>query len=347
MITGVKIERLRGIREGELTGLAPLTILVGRNGSGKSALLDALLIGCAGNAGDALGRAVRRRISVSHGARWITWKRGEAGATKTTMFPEHGEPVVTEISEMNAGGLKAGEAAFRVQSWSKADEVPGGGLKNALEWLVTFRSDNEYDRRGSGQRKLDFVRLIDPAPGANQSPLWKVYDRVLNAGHKREAIALLAEVVEDFDDLTMSAEDDATPALRLLYRSNATPDASRGVPIGLAGDGVYVLTRVALELATCRSGLALVEEPEVHQYPRTLWRIAQAIIAAVKRDVQVVVTTHSLELIRMLLEQAHAADSLARTGVVRVRLAGGQLISSNLSGQEAWVATEQIGDDLR
>ena len=48
MITSVSIENLRGIREGRLDGLAPLTVLVGPNGSGKSTVLDALLIGGAG-----------------------------------------------------------------------------------------------------------------------------------------------------------------------------------------------------------------------------------------------------------------------------------------------------------
>jgi AAA domain, putative AbiEii toxin, Type IV TA system len=347
VITGLKIERLRGIREGELTGLAPLTILVGPNGSGKTSILEGLLIACAGNPGDAVGRGVRRRVSASHGARWITWKRGETGSTKLTASSTSGEPVITEISEMNAGGLKPGEAAIRVQSWPQSGEVPGGGLTDVAEWTVTFRTDNEYDRRGTAHRKAGFVRLIDPAPGANQSPIWKVYDRVLNAGFKREASALLAEIVDDFDDLTMSAEDDATPTLRLLYRSDSVPDASRGVPIGLAGDGVYSLTRVALELAACRSGLALLEEPEVHQYPKTLWRIAQAITAAVQRDVQVIVTTHSHELIRMLLEQSHAGSALERVAVIRLKLAAGRLVSSNLGGHEAWVATEKIGDDLR
>lgn len=346
MITGLKIERLRGIREGELTDLAPLTILVGPNGSGKSAILDALLIGCSADAGDAVGRAVRRRTSTTHGATWLMWKRGEAGPARITSGPV-GDPIITEVTEQIASGMKPGQATLRIQSWARSNEVPGGGRTSGDEWSVTFDADNGYETRGNTRRKTSFLRLIDPAPGANQSPIWKVYDRVLNAGHKREARDLLAEVIPDFEDLTMSAEDDATPTLRLIYRSSTVPESSRGVPIGLAGDGVYVLTRVALELAGCRAGLALLEEPEVHQYPKTLRRIAQAITAAVKRDVQVVVTTHSEELIRMLLEQAHGGAALDRVAVIKVKLDAGQLVSSRLTGQEAWVAAEQIGDDLR
>lgn len=43
MITGVKIEEFRGgVREGGVEGLAPISILVGPNNSGKSTALEAI-----------------------------------------------------------------------------------------------------------------------------------------------------------------------------------------------------------------------------------------------------------------------------------------------------------------
>lgn len=348
VITGLTIQRLRGIREGELNGMTPLTILVGPNGSGKSAILDALLIGSSPNPADAVGRSILRRVSTTHGARWLLWKRGEHGSVRITTTQAGVEPTVTEVSEQPFGGGSPGVAVLRIESWPRSKERPDGGRTDVSEWSVTFDHSNEYKKQGSSRRaRTSFVRMIDPAPGALQPALWSVYDDVLNAGHKHEARELLADLIEDFDDLTMSAEEDGKPALRLLYRSEAEPEASRGVPIGLAGDGIYVLTRVALELAACRSGVALLEEPEVHQYPRTLRRIAQAIVSAVARNVQVVVTTHSAELIRMLLGRAHDEGILERAAVIKVRLERGHLVSSNLDGRLAWETVDELGDDLR
>ncbi len=44
MIRSVEIKNMRGIREGSLSDLTPLVVLVGPNGAGKSTVLDALLI---------------------------------------------------------------------------------------------------------------------------------------------------------------------------------------------------------------------------------------------------------------------------------------------------------------
>jgi len=45
MITKIEIDNFRGIREGALEGLAPLSILVGANNSGKSTALESLYLG--------------------------------------------------------------------------------------------------------------------------------------------------------------------------------------------------------------------------------------------------------------------------------------------------------------
>jgi predicted ATPase len=44
VITAIEIEGLRGIRQGALQGLAPLTVLTGPISSGKSTVLEALSV---------------------------------------------------------------------------------------------------------------------------------------------------------------------------------------------------------------------------------------------------------------------------------------------------------------
>ena len=65
----------RGIVEARVDGLAPLTIITGPNGSCKSALVDALLVGASPTPGDAVGRAITRQRSVTRGVHWL-WHRG-------------------------------------------------------------------------------------------------------------------------------------------------------------------------------------------------------------------------------------------------------------------------------
>ncbi len=42
MVRSIYITRLRGIRDGKLENIAPLTVMVGPNGCGKSTILDAI-----------------------------------------------------------------------------------------------------------------------------------------------------------------------------------------------------------------------------------------------------------------------------------------------------------------
>jgi DNA repair ATPase RecN len=75
MISGIHIERLRGIGEGRLAEFTPLTVLVGPSGSGKSTILDALLVAASGSPGDAVGRVVRRRAELPQGGPWLFEQR--------------------------------------------------------------------------------------------------------------------------------------------------------------------------------------------------------------------------------------------------------------------------------
>src|SRR5208282_1385804 len=105
------------------------------------------------------------------------------------------------------------------------------------------------------------------------------------------------------------------------------PDYS--VPATLVGDGIQSLLRLSLELAASGGGGALLEEPEVHQHPGAIRQSARAILAAVRRNIQVVLTTHSLEMIDALLGVSLDKD-LENLSLYRLVLRNGELIYSRL-----------------
>ena len=103
----------------------------------------------------------------------------------------------------------------------------------------------------------------------------------------------------------------------------------------------------ALELSIRSDGVVLLEEPEVHQHPGALRQSARAVWAAVNRGVQVVISTHSIELIDMLLVEA-PTDGLDRLSLFRLALDGtGDLRTSRLTGPQIQSARTEIEDDLR
>jgi AAA15 family ATPase/GTPase len=90
----------------------------------------------------------------------------------------------------------------------------------------------------------------------------------------------------------------------------------------------------------------LLEEPESHQHPANLRLAARSIHAAVRRGIQVVSTTHSLEFIDILLAESSDQD-LENLSLFRLKLEDGKLVSVRLAGPEVAVARNEIEDDLR
>jgi predicted ATP-dependent endonuclease of OLD family len=104
--------------------------------------------------------------------------------------------------------------------------------------------------------------------------------------------------------------------------------------------------RLALELSATGPGTMLIEEPEVHLHAKSLALAARLVLQAARRGTQVIMTTHSLELIDMLLAQA-TADDLASLAVLRLRLESGVLRCIPVPGRDAAHARSEISEDLR
>ena len=110
MIEKLEIENYRGIAHGEISGLAPLTILVGPNSSGKSSILEALFLAASTGSGDALALAATRRG-------WV------GGATTLAMLPKGNAPAARKVALLTADVEEASLCS------GGRDSQPGNALK--------------------------------------------------------------------------------------------------------------------------------------------------------------------------------------------------------------------------
>jgi hypothetical protein len=90
VIRSVEIKGLRGIRTGRLTDFTPLVVLVGRNGSGKSTVIEGVLIGASPDTADAMLQVVRRHEAGGSGPRWLLWRAGEGEPTEIRVTTDSG-----------------------------------------------------------------------------------------------------------------------------------------------------------------------------------------------------------------------------------------------------------------
>ena len=322
MIRSIEIKGLRGIREGKLDDLAPLTILVGPNGSGKSTVLDALNIATNPIPADAISLAIQRRVGLQIGGRWLLWRAGKLDRCTVALVTD-------------SGGGRTFEIVKEIEDYTLTVSEPAGPKRSQ-----GFHLNPAYQgpREALPFSDISEVCLLDALLFNQRTPLHKLWTKASVEGQRKVVTDIIREVLPQVDTIEILTEGDS-PVVHLVFEEYS-------IPVAMAGDGIDALLRLALELATRSKGLVLLEEPEVHQHPGAMRQSAKAILAAARRDIQVVLSTHSLEFIDAILAAASEED-LEKIAVFRVTLKDGILKSFRRSGSEALVSHSEIGNDLR
>jgi predicted ATPase len=164
----------------------------------------------------------------------------------------------------------------------------------------------------------------------------------IESGQLEHLLPILRDVVPGLKDIRILAERGRTadhPIVHLVYERYS-------VPVALAGDGIHSLLQLSVELALQPKGTILLEEPEVHQNPGAMRQTVRAILAAVRRGVQVMLTTHSLEFIDMLLAESCEED-VERLSLYRLELERGRMIAVRTPGPDVAFCRAEIEKDLR
>jgi predicted ATPase len=340
MIRSIEIKGLRGIREGRLDDLTPLVVLVGPNSSGKSTVIDALLIGANSAPAHAVGAVISRHGGVSEGTRWFFW-RGDTTqdiaiiVTDVLDQQERRRSSVLSMSVENSDG--------RPSIWCTIQNKIGDTLSSEDKVGVSFTNINPANYFGNitGSRNGTQIHLVESQSNKSQNLFVDLYSRVVEQGRKQAALSLLADVIPGLVNLEILIEK-GIPILYVVFDAY-----TYSLPVASSGDGIQSLLHFSLELSSRANGVVLLEEPEVHQHPGAIRQTARAIWAAVRRAIQVIISTHSLELIDLLLGEVQGQEELDKMSVYGLMLKDGCLRSSRTQGADIAFARTTIGDDLR
>lgn len=347
MITSIEIRDFRGIASGRLDGLMPLTVLTGPNACGKSAVLDALLIGASEGVVAACSWAVQRHPLSLSGARWLV--RSLQDRAYIIVGFDNGSTWERRLrasrldAQPSAGNRRGPREAVHLAVSQRFHSVGEDEKKNrVLQVDLNFSAENHLLGWTEGPElgvlvSGESIRLSDP--GVAES-LHSRFSELKKANRLSALADLMRPLVPGFKTFEILTDGD----LPSLYIDSGVGS----VPLAMSGDGVQAFAQLAMEIsaAAASGGPLLIEEPEVYQHPRAIQQSAKALVAGLREGVQIVMTTHSLELIDALVDEASESD-LEKMGLFNLSLNNGELRSSRRVGDELRFARQELERDLR
>lgn len=289
------IKNFRGIREGQIEGLADVSVLVGRNNSGKTTVIEAItrVATSGGLVQDLLGRNVDQFWQLARSAlpfiggfpvqmldarSLLYYRQGTSQEIRIVAnMRENGAPT-DELTYMVKGGVMLGAASLQQRAPTHS---PNSQLKQAFCTGVT---------------------VFRPADAFNAAIEQKFWPELLSDRRDRLLTKTLNEVFGlDAESFQLLPNNQFTVLLH---------DFS--LPLDVLGDGTRAAMRTLMTLSMLKGTLFMIEEPECHQHPGSLERFAGALCRLAKaQSVQVIVSTHSAECVRAFLQAANSATSNA------------------------------------
>ena len=282
-ITSIEIENFRAIKHCTLDSLSDINILIGKNGSGKSTILEAIYLASAwANSRDPITSAnkleviARRRTLRGEWSRVKEWLWYNSDTTKNIKITLQWRAHHRHTFILNTNGHIG---------LTKEPRVPDLETKKLGEFLKP-------------------AVLIDDQLTKNPTHIEeKIIPKVFTKRLDKQIVEMIRRGYEpDAEGLTY------LPSPRAL--AIQTKDTT--VRIDDLGDGARAAILTALVAVTLTNTAFLLEDPESHQHPKGLAILMDFLLEiAEKHSLQLFITTHSIELIHILsqLAQRHGLNT--------------------------------------
>ena len=364
----LSIAGFRGIERLSIPRLGRVTLLAGRNGVGKTTVLEAV------------------RVYASRGRSEVLRELLDTREEVATAYDEDHDPVelpnlaalfhgrnVSGTSTISIGPITGddalGVAVSKPEDWSDEQrrlldrllvdtnvqclKIAFRESESILPWALP--TDGQLPTRLP--RHFGTIRMLldeDEWPSAvvceslgpgvlSSNDMARFWDNVVLTDGEELSIQALRLVLRDgVSRMAVIGEGG-----RSRYSGNGRrvvvrlPEADRPVPLRSLGDGVTRMFGVALALANSRNGFLTIDEAEngIHYSLQSdFWRMV--LRAASEHDVQVLATTHSADCIKGFARAAVEVED-AEGVLVRIEREAGRIRAVEYSEEELETAAEQ------
>ena len=374
MIVGsIELENYRGFRQYRISGLARVNLLVGKNNSGKTSILEAVQILAFHGDPRVLARIARQRGEVI-----------AVGEDRDEIFPDvshffHGHEFLPGITFKVTGDDFLGSVAMRVASLSELDEKQQSVLdKPAIYRRGMFQRDGlsdspevfpilvegskhphsftafpvseegafllepaRFPHMGNWRRDgVSHVQFITPE-SLDSRLMSQMWDKVITEGREAEVIQAMKILEPELGNIFFLSGERAFNFGLAGILVGFEDNKRKRVPMGSYGEGMRRLLALSLSLDRTQGGILLVDEIDTGLHYSILGDMWLLLVkAAIQYDIQIFATTHSLDCIRGLAWLCERHPELASE--VSVQKIDGRLEESvALDANKIRIAVEQ------
>ena len=316
MIQQLTISNFKCFRRVRLDGLGRFNVVVGRNGGGKTALLEALFL--LSGAGPQLIPKIRRMRGLGE-TLTISTERDAFESLWRDLFFDFDD---TSIIEVRAAGTDDSSRSLAVAYGSPPHATLPFGKRSAEDPVrraaIDFRYTAADGREAVCQASLTgqgltFEAVTTAFPAILLSPVSREgpehngqrFSSLSKKGDQQAIVSAIRKQFPFIEDLSVEYHG-GSAMVHAKLRS-----VHERVPLPLVSDGINKMLSILLAAHHFSRGLVLIDEMENGLYFDLMGRASAAILdAARESNAQLFVTTHSLEYLRALLPvvQEHPED---------------------------------------
>jgi predicted ATPase len=323
MISDFAIKNFRCFKELRLTDLRTINVLVGDNGSGKTALLEALLLTAYADAHVAPLIRITRNRSLPQGQ--IAWSKNLFEFLWEDLFHDFSESktIRAQFTDSVMGLLKV--EVFFASPESETFLAVGQSIPKLVfvrredENLET-RSSLEIDAQGNAVFRgsaltLPPTYILSSTSQFSPSDMVSGFSDLSKQNLENVVVDAMKKDFPEISGISILTDGDV-PGLFVTTKS--VPNTK--IPLALVSSGAARYLNILVAIAVTEKGIVLIDEIENGLYWEKLpsiWKTLREL--CVDRGVQLFVTTHSKECLQSLIEamEEHEGDfSLIRTGIV-------------------------------
>lgn len=372
-INNISINSFRGICNLSVDDFSHVNLIVGDNNCGKTSILEALQLLRAPEDINNIFRVSRIRDAYSGFSRmpifdsFINMLQGEHSKALSVSCEYQNENndclkssvsitgsvkrVMFDINELSQKDRYAYRERIIEPDDNEIDEFEGNLVSESnvsglsINPIKINRFTNVTGRAvvNNGKIKINYLSPVSHVVG-------NTFDRIIrNEKYKEICITMLKMFDENIDDLLLlRMESSYRPIEYVKNRANGL------MPLSTYGDGIKKVLAIANAIAQASNGILLIDEIETAIHSKYYDDIFRFIIkASVQYNVQLFITTHSIEAVDGLLntqtidgEYSESSD-LIKVITLRKDSASGKTMARSMTGKEVFDGREKFDFEVR